>query len=270
MTGLYQISPDHLARRIGLPDAPILLDVCIDEDFAADPRLIPGARRHPFAQVGELAGALGGQQVVIICQKGLKLSQGAAAILRAKGIQAEVLAGGNIAWRDAGLPLIPVNTLPDITKGGTIWVTRTRPKIDRIACPWLIRRFIDRDAQFLFVSPSEVEPVADRYGAIPFDIEGAFWSHRGDRCSFDTMVEEFGLQTAPLQRLAIVIRGADTNRHDIAAQAAGLLAVSVGFSRQFRDDNTQLEATLPLYDALYRWARDGVDEGHDWPMSRKA
>lgn len=255
MPGLTQITPDNLMRRIGLPDAPILIDTRIDEDFAADPRLIPGARRHPFAAIAELVPSLAGRQVVVICQKGQKLSQGAAAVLRSHGVAAESLEVGNFSWRDLGLPLVPVSALPGIASGYTLWVTRQRPKIDRIACPWLIRRFIDRDARVLFVPASDVEAVADRFGAIPFDIEGTFWSHRDEMCSFDTMVEEFGLKTEALERLATVIRAADTNRHDLAPQAAGLLAASVGFSRQYRDDNAQLEAALPLYDALYRWAR---------------
>lgn len=265
MSGLAQISPENLMRRIGLLDVPILLDVCTDEDFNADPVLIPGARRHPFAQVADLVAGLSGQSVVVICQKGLKLSQGAAAVLRARGIAAEALEGGVLGWRVAGLPLVPVSALPGIAAGGTLWVTRQRPKIDRIACPWLIRRFIDREARFLFVAADQVEAVADRFGAIPFDTLGGHWSHRGDKCSFDTMLDEFNLHMQALDRLATVIRAADTNAHDLAPQAAGLLAASVGFSRQYRDDNAQLEAALPLYDALYRWARDGVDEGHDWP-----
>ena len=269
MVGFTQISPDRLFRRIGLPDAPVLIDVCIDEDFDANPTLIPGARRQPFPCTASLVSLLSGQQVVTICHKGLKLSQGAAAVLRSHGIAAESLEGGNVAWRAAGLPLVSVKALPEVAQGGTLWVTRQRPKIDRIACPWLIRRFVDRDARFLFVPADQVENVADRFGAVPFDIEGVFWSHRGETCTFDTMIEEFGLRTAPLDRLATVIRAADTNQHDLAPQAAGLLALSVGYSRQYRDDNDQLEAALPLYDALYRWARDGADEGHDWPTGRK-
>ncbi len=138
---------------------------------------------------------------------------------------------------------------------------------DRIACPWLIRRFVDARAEFLFVPPAQVLPVAEKLDATPFDVEGVLWSHRGDRCTFDTMIEEFGLGSEPLERLADIVRGADTNRHDVAPQAAGLLAVSLGLSRMFRDDLEQLEAGMLLYDSLYRWARDAVDEGHDWPSA---
>jgi len=265
MPGPTEITPDNLMRRIGLPDAPRLIDVRIDEDFDAAPALIPGARRQVFSQIEALLPDLAGSPVVVICQKGLKLSQGAAAILRSHGLRAETLAGGAEAWQARGLPMVPVAVLPGVEAGGTLWVTRQRPKIDRIACPWLIRRFVDRDARFLFVAQDQVALVADRFGAIPFDIEDVFWSHRGERCSFDMMLDEFCLHTEALDRMAGVIRAADTNRHDLAPEAAGLLALSVGYSRQYRDDIAQLEATLPLYDSLYRWARDGFEETHDWP-----
>lgn len=260
------ITPKKLARLVGLPDAPHIVDVCIDEDFALDPCLIPGAVRHPFREIESLVPTLAGERVVVVCQKGLKLSQGAAALLRTHGVAAEALEGGAVGWREAGLPMVPVSRLPPPREtGGTLWVTRQRPKIDRIACPWLLRRFVDRRARVLFVEPRQVEAVAERYGATPFDVEGARFSHRGERCTFDTMLDEFALDTEPLGRMAEVIRAADTDRHADVPQAAGLLALSVGFSRMFRNDERQLEAALSLYDALYRWARDGYDEGHQWP-----
>ena len=181
-----------------------------------------------------------------------------------------MLAGGNMSWRDAGLPRVPIAALPPRSNGATAWVTRHRPKIDRIACPWLIRRFVDPSARFLFVPPSEVAAVAERFDATPFDTQDTFWSHRGPACTFDVMVDEFGLSHPALDRLATVVRAADTNCHDLAPEAAGLLAISVGLSRAWRDDLAQLEAGMIVYDALYRWARDGADEGHDWPADRKA
>ncbi len=268
MSSPTQITVPQLSRIIGTPNAPVLIDICIDEDFHNDPRLIPAAIRHPFQDIASLAPALEGERVVVICQKGKKLSEGAAAILRTHGIAAENLEGGNFAWRDAGLPLVPVEKIPPRNaEGRTVWVTRQRPKIDRIACPWLIRRFIDPQAQFLFVAPAEVMAVAEKFDATPFDIEDVFWSHRGDRCSFDIMIEEFALETEPLSRLATIVRAADTNRHDLAPEAAGLLAASLGLSRMYRDDLAQLEAGMLLYDAFYRWARDATDEGHDWPAA---
>jgi rhodanese-related sulfurtransferase len=261
-----EITVQQLSRLIGLPECPVIVDVCIDEDFAADPDTIPTAIRHPFGDIDALAPRLHGRKVVVVCQKGLKLSQGAAAMLRCRGVEAETLVGGMFAWRDAKAPVVPAKAVPPRgANGQTVWVTRYRPKIDRIACPWLIRRFVDRDARFLYVEPGQVMNVAEKFSATPFDVEGVYWSHRGDTCTFDTMVEEFGLKTQALTRLATIVRGADTDRHDLAPQAAGLLAASLGLSRMYRDDLAQLEAGMGLYDAFYRWARDAHEESHDWP-----
>ena len=225
--------------------------------------------RHAFRDVLDLSLDLLGRSVVVYCQKGLKISQGAAALLRSTGVKAEVLEGWQFAWRDAGCPMVLADKLPPPDdKGRSVWVTRHRPKIDRIACPWLIRRFVDPKAQILFVSASEVMNVAERFNATPFDIEDVFWSHRGETCTFDTMIEEFGIRHDALETLAVIVRGADTNRHDLAPEAAGLLAASLGLSRMYRDDQEQLEAGMLLYDAFYRWARDAMDEGHDWPAAR--
>ena len=206
-----------------------------------------------------------------VCQQGRKLSEGAAAWIRHAGGTAETLAGGFEAWAKAGLPLVPEAKLPPRDRQGrTVWVTRARPKIDRIACPWLIRRFVDPGAVFLFVAPAEVEGVADRFAAIPFDVENVFWSHRGEECTFDVMVAELGLATEPMLHLARIVRAADTARLDLAPEAAGLLAVSLGLSRLYADDLAQLEAGLGLYDALYRWCRDATDETHNWPTNKPA
>ena len=268
-----QITPVQLNRLIGTPDCPVIIDVCIDDDFNDDPRLIPTARRHPFPNILELVDELKDRRVVIICQKGKKLSAGASALLRSEGIAAESLEGGNYAWRDAGLPLVPVDKIPQLMpSGNTLWVTRHRPKVDRIACPWLIRRFVDPNARFLFVPPSEVLEVAEKFNATPFDVEGVHWSHRGARgefCTFDTMLDEWALRSDALDRLAILVRGADTDRHDLAPEAAGLLAASLGLSRMYRDDLAQLETGMSLYDAFYRWARDATDETHTWPAQHQ-
>lgn len=265
------ITPSQLARMIGLPEAPAILDVRDDADFGADPRTLPAAVRRDYRSVADWAPAFAGRRVVVVCQKGLKLSQGVAAWLRHAGAAAETLDGGFEAWTTAGGPLVRPDALPPHdARGRTVWVTRVRPKVDRIACPWLIRRFVDPAAVFLFVAPSEVMAVAERFGAAPFDIEGAFWSHRGEACTFDVMLEEFGLRSEPLERLAAIVRGADTARLDLAPQAAGLLAASLGLSRMHRDDLAQLEAGMPLYDAFYRWCRDAVGEAHNWPSPQDA
>ena len=260
------INVEKLARLIGTPRAPTLVDVRTAEDFAADPRLIPGAIRRSHESVAEWGSALGDRSAVIVCHKGGKLSHGVAAMLRHAGVAAEVLEGGSVAWAEADQAMVREEAIPPRdAQGRTVWVTRARPKVDRIACPWLIRRFVDADALFLFVPSSEVAGVAERFAATPFDVDGVHWSHRGELCTFDVMVEEFGLAELPaLRELATIVRGADTARPDIAPQAAGLLAISLGLSRLYSDDLEQLEAGMPIYDALYRWCRDARDETHDW------
>ena len=264
-----EITANQLMRLIGLPDAPVVVDVRTEEDHAADPRLLPASVRRPFATTDNWAGEFAARHVVVMCQRGQKLSQGAAAWLRHHGVAAESLEGGFEAWRQAEGLLVSPGQLPERDANGrTVWVTRARPKVDRIACPWLIRRFIDPDAVFLFVNASEVLAVAERFGATPFDIEGVFWSHRGESCTFDTMLEEFGLRSAALDRLATIVRAADTARLDLVPQAAGFLAASLGLSRMYRDDLEQLDAGMLLYDAFYRWCRDAVEETHNWPAGK--
>jgi hypothetical protein len=150
------------------------------------------------------------------------------------------------------------------------WVTRARPKIDRVACPWLIARFIDADAEFLFVAPNEVARVVGESGAIPFDVDGVELSHVGARCSFDAFLEKYELRDPALAELARIVRGADTDRLELAPQCPGLLAVSLGLSRLFADDHEQLAHGLVMYDALYAWLRDAKDERHDWNPQRSA
>jgi hypothetical protein len=206
---------------------------------------------------------------VAICENGSGESEGVAAWLRGSGASsAKVLAGGHVAWAQAGFPLVPQGKLPPRDPyGRTVWVTRSRPKIDRVACAWLIRRFVDPTAVFLFVAPAEVLAVAERFNGAPFDVEGVFWSHRGERCTFDTILDELGLQISPLAKLATIVRAADTDRLDLAPEASGLLAVSLGLSRMYSDDLEQLAAGMALYDTFYRWARDASDETHDWPTN---
>jgi rhodanese-related sulfurtransferase len=265
-----EITTSQLIRLVGLPNAPTIIDVRTQEDFEADPQLLPAALRREALAVTSWASEFGDRNTVVVCQKGQKLSQGVTAWLLHEGIRAETLEGGFEAWRAAGGPLIKTDKIPQRDQAGrTVWVTRARPKVDRIACPWLIRRFIDPNAAFLFVAASEVTAVAERFGATPFDIDGVFWSHRGERCTFDTMIEEFALASEPLDRLATIVRGADTARLDLVPQASGFLAASLGLSRMFRDDLEQLEAGMLLYDAFYRWCRDATEETHNWPSGQK-
>jgi rhodanese-related sulfurtransferase len=260
MSTFNAISPDKLFRLIGTSACPALIDVRDNPS-----RLVPGARPMRYDSVESWAETLSGPAVVI-CEHGKAKAASAAAWLRHKGIEAETLEGGIEAWDSAGLPLVDASKLPPRdSEGHTRWVTRARPKVDRIACPWLIRRFVDPSAIFLFVAPSEVEAVSAQFDAAPFDYEGVFWSHRGDQCTFDTMVDELGLGGFDaLRQLAVIVRGADTARPDLAPQCAGLVAASLGLSRMFADDHEQLEAGMIVYDAFYRWCRDAIDETHDW------
>lgn len=146
----------------------------------------------------------------------------------------------------------------------TKWVTRERPKIDRIACPWLIRRFIDPAAVVLYVPTGAVFEVAEREGAVAFDIPGAPFSHVGDKCSFDAFLDRFALDDPGLTALAPIVRGADTDRHDLAPESAGLHALSLGLSATFSDDQVLLAQGLIVYDALYTWATKARGERHDW------
>src|SRR6516225_4627639 len=263
MPSTTEITVSQLSRLIGLPHTPIIIDVRADDEFADDPRLIPGARRQDSGTVATWATDYDRQTVIVVCQKGLQLSQGVGAWLRNQGIEAQTLEGGFLAWRADEHLLIPAHKVPTRDpRGCTVWVTRARPKIVRIACPWLIRRFIDPQAAFLYVAPSEVMAVADRFQATPFDARGAFWDDRGDMCTFDVMIEEFDLRSDALGRLALIVRGADTGQLQLTPQSPGLLAASLGYSRMYRDDLAQLEAAMPLYDAFYRWCRDAVNETH--------
>ena len=227
------ISPDKLARLIGTAKTPVLIDVRTEEDFAADPRLIPGAVRRNHQTAADWGEEFSGRSAIVVCQRGQKLSQGTAAWLRYLGAEAETLEGGFEGWKAASLTLVPAATLPSRdAKGRTIWVTRARPKIDRIACPWLIRRFIDPNAVFLFVAPSEVAAVGERFNAVPFDIENTFWSHRGERCTFDVMIEEFCLATPA----AVAARNhGSRRRHRPARSVAGSAGAAGGLARPVAD-----------------------------------
>jgi hypothetical protein len=145
------------------------------------------------------------------------------------------------------------------------WVTRERPKIDRIACPWLIARFIDKTPEFLFVPTERVLAVARETGAVPYDIPGVEMSHEGEFCSFDTFLKKYHLTDPALQQLAVIVRGADTSRLDLAPQAPGLLALSLGLSRVYADDHEMLRHGMVMYDALFAWCRDCQNEKHGWP-----
>ena len=253
------ISPAALLATLGRACAPLIIDVRRREARDASPRLIAGATwRNPF-ETGDWAKYLPRHRAVVAyCVHGHEISRNACAALREAGIQASYLAGGLEAWEAQGAPVVHARESPAIPSGPgkpSVWVTRERPKIDCIACPWLVRRFIDPLALFEFVPAAAVLEHGARSGAVPYDVPGAAFTHRGDRCTFDALVEDFGLRDAALDRLATIVRGADTDRPALAPECAGLLAISRGLGRVHADDFVLLEKGFEVYDALYAECR---------------
>ena len=260
------ILADDLCARLGTATAPIVLDVRRRDDFSADDSVIVSAARCDVTRERQwLDGLAAAKAVVVYCADGGEISQAAAAALREAGISGAHLEGGIADWQKRGLP-----THRKFDARTNKWVTRERPKIDRIACPWLIKRFIDPRAEFIYVPAGEVLSVAAKTGATPFDIEGVEFAHEGDRCSFDTFLRIYGIEDAPLKQLATIVRGADTSRHDLASQCGGLFAISLGLSANFPDDHEMLAYGMVIYDALYTWCRSLQLETHNWPAKTAA
>ena len=254
------VSPVELQRELASAAAPLLVDVRARAAFLLSDSFIAGALRRSPEETAEWARSLpASRPIVVYCEKGGEIGESVANHLVASGRGARFLSGGMRGWVEGGGVTLqkPVGSV-------TRWVTRARPKIDRIACPWLITRFIDSDAEFLYVQTSDVVDVARRERAIPFDIPDTLFSHEGERCSFDTFLWVFQLNDPALVVLARVIRGADTGRLDLAPECAGLLAASLGLSRLRSDDHAMLRDGLVLYDALYLWAKEGLQETHTW------
>jgi rhodanese-related sulfurtransferase len=269
MSARFFISPQELWHLIGGGDAPRILDVRRRDIHAQADGVLPASVWHDPADIDALTGSLFADRAyVVACKAGHELSQTVAANLRERGFTASVLEGGYAGWSEAGLPLVAKAARDRFcTTSPSLWVTRRRPKIDRVACPWLIRRFIDPDARFLFVDPPEVSAVARETGAVPFDIDGVELSHEDELCSFDTILRLFGLADEPsLARLATIVRGADTARPDLAPEAPGLLAVSLGLSAMAQDDDhALLRRGFVVYDGLHAWLRFAAAERHNWP-----
>jgi len=266
--GDFFISVEELARSAGTAVAPIVVDVRRQETYDASDRILPTARWRDHLMARDWGAAIAqGTTVVVYCVHGHKVSQLAAAELRGMGLDARVLAGGFESWVGAGHPTILKSALPNRDDmQPSRWVTRMRPKIDRIACPWLVRRFIDRDAIFQFVEPAQVLEVAAEGGSIAYDIEGAPFTHDGPLCTFDTLLRAFDIRDPSLNALSHIVRGADTARPDLAPEAAGLLAVSLGISALCGgDDHAALARGFPVYDALYSWHKFARAETHNWP-----
>jgi rhodanese-related sulfurtransferase len=245
------ISSSEVYARMGTAAAPLLLDVRREEAFSTDGGLIIGALRRPPDAVERWSRDLvAGRPVVAYCAHGHEVSQGVAASLSRAGMDASYLEGGIAGWREQGLP-----TRRNLGAIEAKWVTREHPKIDRIACPWLISRFINPLAAFLYVPADQVVAVAQREAATPYDIKNVEFGHVGEHCSFDAIVKKFEISDPALDHLATIVRGADTSRPDLTPQCEGLLAISYGLSANHPDDHEMLRHGLIIYDALYTWCR---------------
>ncbi|HYD55629.1 MAG TPA: chromate resistance protein ChrB domain-containing protein [Burkholderiales bacterium] len=250
-----RVTPAALRLALRSPRPPLVIDVRRNERFFESPYFVQGALRRDPARIEEWKKDLPeGAEVVVYCVHGHEVSQNVARMLGARYLE-----GGLEGWREQGGELAPKPA-----GAATRWITRERPKIDRIACPWLLRRFIDPQAEFHYVPAAEVLRAALERQATPYDIPDVPFSHQGELCSFDAFLAAFRLRDPALDALALIVRGADTNRLELAPQAAGLAAISLGLSRNFADDHQMLEHGMILYDALYAWCRDGRDELHTW------
>jgi rhodanese-related sulfurtransferase len=246
------ISPTDLYARLGTASAPVLVDVRRQDEFEADERLIIGALRYAPEQVDSRSRAFpSGRSVVAYCSRGGEVSQGVATALRNAGMKATYLEGGLSAWRQKDLP-----TRKRLSAGEKNWITREHPKIDRIACPWLVSRFINPNAEFIYVPADKVVSAAKQVDAVPYDIKGTEFGHVDDRCSFDAIIRIFDIKDPALDDVATIVRGADTSRRDLAPQCEGLYAISFGLSANFPDDHEMLRHGLVIYDALYTWCRN--------------
>ena len=245
------VSCNDLYARLGTAAAPLLLDVRRNQVFEQDDRQIVGALRRAPDNVESWARELTPDRPIITyCVHGHEVSQGVTDALRRIGFNAAYLEGGIAGWKEAGLP-----TRKKLGAVESRWVTRERPKIDRIACPWLISRFINRQAEFLYVPADQVVTVAKTEGATPYDIKGVDFGHVGDRCSFDAIIRIFDIKDPALDHLADIVRGADTSHPDLMPQCHGLLAISYGLSANHPDDHEMLAHGMVMYDALYSWCR---------------
>lgn len=266
-TVLQSVSVQALASTLGTPNAPLIIDVRRAQAFDEDDSIIPSALRGVPDAISIWHPALIKERsIVAYCVHGHEVSQGAVRALIDAGLDARFLAGGIAAWREAGQPLLAKQSdlgVPAVVGSPSRWITRERPKIDRIACPWLIRRFIDPSAQFLYVPSNEVLETAKRERAVPYDVPSARLTHRGEECSFDAFIADFGLRDPVLDALAIIVRAADTGHLDDSPQAPGLAAVSLGLSALFADDLEMLERGMTVYDAFYAWIKSAREEVHN-------
>ena len=258
----------------GSVSSPFIIDVRRTQAFEADSLMLAGATwRDPFTISEWIKFLPRHGSIVVYCVHGHEISKNACAALRSAGLDAHYLDGGIEAWNAGNGPTIQKRTQPTIPSpinAPSKWITRERPKIDRIACPWLIRRFIDPVAEFLYVPADEVLNSASMHNATPYDIPDVQFSHRGDECSFDAFIRDFAITDPALNDLAAIVRGADTGKPELTPQSPGLLAVSLGLSALYPIDHEMLEHGMVVYDALYAWLKRARAEVHDAALFAKS
>ncbi len=249
---------DELRAQASRPFPPTIVDVRRRAAFEREPLRIPlSLRKEPEEVDGWAAELDPWRRVVVYCVHGHEVSQNAARALRGRGLDAASLVGGLEGWREAKGFVEP-------WRPPTRWVTRERPKIDRLACPWFIRRFLDASAEIHYVDPKRVVEFAAESDAVPFDVPDVEYTHEGERCSFDAFVARHASRDETLRALAEIVRAADTDMLQRSAPAAGLLAISIGLGRGIFNDAALLRHAMLIYDALHVWCSGDATERHGW------
>lgn len=259
------VSTQTIYGQLGLQEGLRIVDARSNADFARTPRMIPGAMRFDAQRAAASAHHFPPQRPIALYSSRARDLDPTAQALTARGLRVSIIEGGIDQWLDENRPTIKVR--PELgVPGESQWVTRERPKIDRIACPWLVRRFIDPLATFFYVPATQVRAQAAALQAQPYDIPDVLFSHRGARCSFDAFLDEFDLHAPIVDALAAIVRAADTGKLEESREAPGLIAISLGLSASISDDQLLLEQAMAVYDALYTWCKSAHDETHSWPQ----
>ncbi len=268
------ISISSLRALSGSAASPFVIDVRRAQAFEGDTRMLAGATwRDPFATDEWIKFVPRQRDVVVYCVHGHEISKNACVALRAAGVNAHYIEGGIEAWKENDAPTIKKQAalrVPSPINLPSKWITRERPKIDRIACPWLIRRFIDPLAEFIYVPGAEVISAAKLLAATPYDLPDVQFSHRDEECSFDAFIRDFEINDPALNDLAIIVRGADTGKPQLTPQSPGLLAISLGLSALYPNDHDMLEHGMVVYDALYAWLKRAKAEVHNADLFKKS
>lgn len=264
----FWLSAQTLRQRLGTPYAPLIIDVRRDEAYEQSARVIAASRWRDHRQTEQWASELpAGADVLVYCVHGHQVSQSSMAVLRSLGHDAKFLETGIEGFIEAGGTTVARRSAFHRVGMPSRWVTRCQPGIDRLACAWLIRRFVDRGARIHYVERDQVLAVAAELDAIGFGVEGAPFAHAQGRCSFDALLDHFDIQDEALHHVARIVRSADTARGELEPQCAGLHALSLGLFALHKDEHRVFEHAMVVYDALYAWARDAQGQSHRRTMN---